>query len=497
MIILTHIYLDYYLLYHKHFQTVDVTLPLDLNDSNGNGNQDLFYFCHIHRYFGGRIKLFKDGVMLNPDNVPVLTRIPPPPSDYDVECGTYGLVVVNVEEEKEEGQQSAAVTTTAFATGSDGTWTHSMTGDYRTPFNPQCPHAFVCETGKSKFAFCLEAINCHMFNGMTTNAKYDERALFLHQMIPHHQNAVNMAKSLLYTDSQELEYLFCPSFREDHASMEEEGEKVVEDDPLSHIPCIMVDLLRSMISSQNSQIQTMRQLLENGGYPEFDICDRSNDGDYANSTENDSNVVPSEYETSVDKFGYWGYNKSTVDTTIAVATTITTTAVTRNGGNSRRKIQDVTETTEICRTTNCVIGPDNITEICTFTVKLDMYASDLGAIYFEECSGSNLTSNNTTTNPYPTIGLEFGKQYIFDQAHISNYYHPLGFAYHPDGAHVNLPELEEDLYLQYMINGEVVGLEPKEATRLNGRLQSDGSMGYEPLFFHSPGKSRAGIKISL
>jgi hypothetical protein len=114
-----------------------------------------------------------------------------------------------------------------------------------------------------------------------------------------------------------------------------------------------------------------------------------------------------------------------------------------------------------------------------------MYASDLGAIYFEECSGSN----HTTANPYPTIGLEIGKQYIFNQAHITNYYHPLGFAYHPDGAHVGLPELEEDLYLQYMIDGEVVGLEPKEATRLNGRLQSDGSMGYEPLFFHSPGES--------
>ena len=461
-----------------------MTLPLDFN-INGNVNQDLFYFCHIHRYFGGRIKLFKDGVMLNPDDMPVLTRKPPPPSDYDVECGTYGLVVVNAADEEDE---AASETSSSFATGSDGTWKHSMTGDYRTPFHPQCPHAFVCETGKSKFASCLEAINCHMFNGMTTNAKYDAKALFLHQMIPHHQNAVNMAKSLLYTNSNELGYLVCPkilsSSHADHASSEEE-EEVVEVDQSSHIPCTMVDLLTSMISSQNSQIQTMRMILENGGYPEFDICDRSNDGDYADSIENGDNAaVPSEYESSVDKFGYWGYNKSTEDTTIAAATTMTTTAVTRNGGNSR-KIQDVSDTTEICRTTNCVIGPDNITEICTFTVKLDMYASDLGAIYFEECSGSN----HTTANPYPTIGLEIGKQYIFNQAHITNYYHPLGFAYHPDGAHVGLPELEEDLYLQYMIDGEVVGLEPRQATRLNGRLQSDGSMGYEPLFFHSPGES--------
>ena len=39
-------------------------------------------------------------------------------------------------------------------------------------------------------------MNCAMMNGMTTSVKGSESevALFLHQMIPHHQNAVNMAK---------------------------------------------------------------------------------------------------------------------------------------------------------------------------------------------------------------------------------------------------------------------------------------------------------------
>jgi len=51
-----------------------------------------------------------------------------------------------------------------------------------------------------KFSQCLDAMNCHMLAGMTTGIKaQDERALFIHQMIPHHVNAVNMAKALIKT----------------------------------------------------------------------------------------------------------------------------------------------------------------------------------------------------------------------------------------------------------------------------------------------------------
>lgn len=42
----------------------------------------------------------------------------------------------------------------------------------------------------------------------------------------------------------------------------------------------------------------------------------------------------------------------------------------------------------------------------------------------------------------PTIGLEVGETYTFDQADRSNYFHPMGFAYGPDGAHAGAPELE-------------------------------------------------------
>lgn len=42
----------------------------------------------------------------------------------------------------------------------------------------------------------------------------------------------------------------------------------------------------------------------------------------------------------------------------------------------------------------------------------------------------------------PTIGLEIGQTYTFNQEDVSNFYHPLGFAYFPDGAHASKPELE-------------------------------------------------------
>jgi hypothetical protein len=55
-----------------------------------------------------------------------------------------------------------------------------------------------------------------------------------------------------------------------------------------------------------------------------------------------------------------------------------------------------------------------------------------GYYRFKECGD--------VTNP--TIGIEIGESYIFEQADISNWYHTLGFAYFPDGAHAERDELE-------------------------------------------------------
>ena len=71
-------------------------------------------------------------------------------------------------------------------------------------------------------------------------------------------------------------------------------------------------------------------------------------------------------------------------------------------------------------------------DVCTFTAKVDLYAGELGYYTFEECNGAR----------NPTLGMELGKTYKFLQADRSNFYHPLGFAYFPDGAHAEVDELE-------------------------------------------------------
>ena len=42
----------------------------------------------------------------------------------------------------------------------------------------------------------------------------------------------------------------------------------------------------------------------------------------------------------------------------------------------------------------------------------------------------------------PTIGIEYGTSYRFIQKNRSNWFHPLGFAYFPDGAHHGANHLE-------------------------------------------------------
>jgi hypothetical protein len=232
---------------------VEVTIPQDFTYT-----KDLFYFCHIHRYLGGRIKLRRNGTLIQPSHLPIHNTMPPPPSSYDKQCGTYGLV----HQYAELGQMGDS-------------WTHSMAADYRLPHS-ECPLTFVCEDGKSIFASCLDAINCHMFIGMTTYEQYSEVALFLQQMIPHHQNAVNMAKSLLLNWSYTC----------DPADL---GSDSAE--------CLMENILRSIVYGQNAQIQTMRDLLERNGWPEFDHCDRPIQG----SSEDEE--MDSEYE-NIDNSRY-------------------------------------------------------------------------------------------------------------------------------------------------------------------------------------------------
>jgi len=179
--------------------------------------KDIFYFCHIHQYMSGRIKLLDTyGNVISTANDPVIPYAYQQASVYDQSCGTYGV-----------------------------------TG-FQLP-NPQCPSKFVCDApGRvTEFAGCIESMNCAMIAVMTTGASSDNAiALFVHQMIPHHQNAVNMAKALLAN-------------RVLNSCRNLEDETPV---------CILKAISMEIVTQQNHQIQGMYGAVEELKYNATDDC---------------------------------------------------------------------------------------------------------------------------------------------------------------------------------------------------------------------------------
>jgi uncharacterized protein (DUF305 family) len=180
----------------------------------------------------GRIKLLQNGVPINPTSDPPLGyEYEVADNAFDQACGTWGL------------------------------------NDFQLP-NDQCPERFVCRSDDQStpeftrnsgnqsstiegFARCIDAMDCHMMAQMTTGASTNsEAALFVHQMVPHHQNAVNMAKALLKTQT-----LICDDLTDEVAP-----------------DCVLERVLRSIIVDQNHQIQLMRGFLESKGYKATDEC---------------------------------------------------------------------------------------------------------------------------------------------------------------------------------------------------------------------------------
>ena len=53
--------------------------------------KDIFYFCHIHQFMTGRIKLLRDGEPIQKDvNLPEIGYEYNKPAEHDQICGTYG-----------------------------------------------------------------------------------------------------------------------------------------------------------------------------------------------------------------------------------------------------------------------------------------------------------------------------------------------------------------------------------------------------------------------
>ena len=178
--------------------TVELTITPELADAAIGGV--LYYFCHIHSKMSGKIVIHDEsgskvaGTGTEQELYPTPTLEP-----ADQACGTFGI----------------------------------------TPFAPTqanaCDQNFLCGTLDTTYEVCLQAIDCQMNQEMKV-AGFDKHAdplvTFCQQMIPHHTNAVNMAKAFLTTSSA------------GYVSATESEE-----------------MLTTIINTQNAQIHRMRNFL--------------------------------------------------------------------------------------------------------------------------------------------------------------------------------------------------------------------------------------------
>eukprot|EP01063_Lacrimia_lanifica_P019962 TRINITY_DN27358_c0_g1_i1.p2 TRINITY_DN27358_c0_g1~~TRINITY_DN27358_c0_g1_i1.p2 ORF type:complete len:407 (+),score=157.84 TRINITY_DN27358_c0_g1_i1:55-1275(+) len=171
---------------------------------------DFFYFCHIHDNMSGRVKVLSAaGTPRRQADDPPLGYEYANVSAFDKQCGTYNA-----------GAYEDAAT--------------------------KCPDmTFVCGGAghaHEGFARCLAAVDCAMHVEMRSELQNDAVATFMHQMIPHHANAVNMAKMLL-----------------------KDGHGAGDDD--------VTGLLWSIINTQNAQITMMRGWLAGRSHPLHAKCE--------------------------------------------------------------------------------------------------------------------------------------------------------------------------------------------------------------------------------
>jgi len=212
--------LDHYepLFFYPLGDWVENAFSVNLIFDDADFMNDIFYFCHIHAGMTGRIK-FVDatGAVLQEADEPAIDYEYDVPSAFDEECGTYGIE------------------------------------PFQLP-NSQCPESFVCNAPDlsydlGKYASCYDAMDCAMMVGMTTYVE-DAKSLFIHQMIPHHQNAVNMAKALLKSGGLE-----CDDVSEETSD------------------CALKVIAMSIIAHQNHQIQGMQAVLDEEGYLPTNDCE--------------------------------------------------------------------------------------------------------------------------------------------------------------------------------------------------------------------------------
>ena len=334
-------------------------------------DQDIFYFCQIHKGTSARIKLVDpQGNLLNPLDTPAL------PDDYyatiapfDYKCGAVNIT------------------------------------DYSNLTKlDTCPDVFVCKNETegiletTLYTKCVEAMNCYMMASMTTTADFGKSALFCHQMIP-------MAKALMKSHD-----LGC------YPDRSSEGYFPWE--------CSLEPILYQIINIQASQIQEMRYVLDILNADEYANCDV-------------------EFPGAVSPFHQQHAEPDLMKE------------------QNHRKAQEEEEEEECTFVNGMDCKPyDGTDGDCVIKLGVNLFAGKLGYYVVEGCDGVS-----------PTLYLEVGRTYPFDQSDISNWYHLIIFSYEPDGYHRGFDELEPGIApgdsrcgenytcpaAMYWMNGEYVG----------------------------------------
>jgi hypothetical protein len=184
--------------------TAELTQTQEMADKSHGGV--IYYFCHIHSKMSGKIIIQnEDGTPYVPSANPTQWAVYSPysPAGADTTCGTFDAK------------------------------------DYAGGGSKACQERFICGSLDTNFEKCMQAIDCKMKQDMlhrTTADHTDKVAVFMQQMIPHHENAVNMAKILLKEASAS----------DITNAMDEDG---------------LTDILFSIINVQNYQIHQFRNYL--------------------------------------------------------------------------------------------------------------------------------------------------------------------------------------------------------------------------------------------
>ncbi|MEL7485477.1 MAG: hypothetical protein AAFN41_14130 [Planctomycetota bacterium] len=129
---------------------VELTIPAD------SKTKEFFYFCHIHQGMSGVIQVVDPPVDANSLQLPFDPSTYYNTQDtYDQQCGTFQASAYQPDEE----------------------------GDHAL-----CPDMdFVCNPKGDIFSSCMRAIDCKMMADMRVTEPDNNIALFMLQMIPHHE----------------------------------------------------------------------------------------------------------------------------------------------------------------------------------------------------------------------------------------------------------------------------------------------------------------------